>query len=202
MAEEPQQLKTEIEGTRSQLSADLDALTERVNPSNVAQRQVDKAKAGVVGVRDRIMGSAHDAADTVKDTASSTGGAAGGGVAQVKGRAQGNPLAVGVIAFGAGLLLSALFPASAKETEATRNLVETAKEEGAPLLDEAKSVASDIGGRLGEHAKDAAASVKETAAGAASTVQADAKDAAGTVKDHGTSAAADVRGSAQDAAHS
>jgi len=201
VAEEPQQLKHDIEGTRSQLSADLDALTDRVSPSNVAHRQVDKAKAGVVGVKDRIMGSAHDAADGVRDAASSAP-TAGDGVAQVKSRAQGNPLAAGVIAFGAGLLLSSLFPASAKETEAARTLVETAKDKGQPLLDEAKSVASDVGGSLGEHAKQAAAQVKETATDAAGTVQADARDAAGTVKDHGTSAAGNVKGSAQDAAKS
>lgn len=202
MAEEPQQLKSDIEGTRSQLSADLDALSDRVNPSNVAQRQVDKAKAGVVGVKDRLMGSAHDAADSVGDAASATGDRAGRGVSQVTSRTQGNPLAAGLIAFGAGLLLSALIPASAKETEAAGTLVETAKDKGQPLIDEAKDVASDIGGSLGEHAEDAVAQVKDSAQEAVGTVQADARDAVGTVRDHGTSAAENVKGSAQDAKNS
>ncbi|WP_432561669.1 DUF3618 domain-containing protein [Kineococcus sp. SYSU DK003] len=206
MAEEPEQLKHDIEGTRSQLSADLDALSDKISPSNVAHRQVEAAKASVAGVRDRIMGSAHDAADSVKGAAdsvkgaaSSSGDAAGGGVAKAKSKAQGNPLAAGVIAFGAGWLLSSLFPASAKETEATRALVETAKDKGQPLLQEAKSMASEVGSSLGEHAKEAAAQVKETAQDAAGTVQEDARSAAGTVQEQGRESAGNVKGSAQDA---
>ncbi|PRY10550.1 DUF3618 domain-containing protein [Kineococcus rhizosphaerae] len=194
MAEEPEQLRHDIEGTRSQLSSDLDALSDRLAPSNIAQRQVDKAKASVTGVKDRVFGSAHDAADSVRDAAGDARGGAADGKAAVRRKAQGNPLAAGLIAFGAGWLISSLLPASDKETEAAGSLVEKVKD--SPLLKEAKATTSDIGSSLGEHAKDAAASVKETAQGAAATVQDDARDAAGTVKDHGTQAAQDVKDTA------
>lgn len=206
MAEEPQQLKQDIEGTRSQLAGDLDALTDRLNPSNVAQRQVDKAKAnvatGIAGVKDRILGSDDDDTDgglagSVRDAAHSGRSSAGDGTAKVKQRTRGNPLAAGLIAFGAGWLISSLIPASDKETKAAGALVEKATTDGQPLLEEAKATAGDIGGSLGEQAKDAAASVKAKAQTAAGSVQEDARGAAGTVKDHGTSAAQDVAGTAK-----
>jgi hypothetical protein len=210
MAEEPQQLKQDIEGTRSQLSTDLDALTERLSPSNVAQRQVDKAKAnvatGIAGVKDRILGSDDDDDDTgvagslqssVQGAAQSGRDAVGNAPTAVKQRTKGNPLAAGLIAFGAGWLISSLIPASDKETKAVGALAEKAKTEGQPLLEEAKATASDIGGSLGAHAKEAAASVKEKAQDAAGSVQEDARGAAGTVKDHGTSAAQDVKDTAK-----
>ena len=204
MAEEPQQLKQDIEGTRSQLSTDLDALTDRLAPSNIAQRQVDKAKAnvatGIAGVKDRILGSDDDAstgvAGSVQGAAQSGRDAVGDAPSAVKRRTRGNPMAAGLIAFGAGWLLSSLIPASEKETEAVGALAEKAKTDGQPLLEEAKATVSDIGGSLGEHAKESAAAVKDTAQDAAGTVQDEARDAAGTVKDHGTSAAQDVKNNA------
>ena len=137
MAEEPQQLKQDIEGTRSQLSNDLDALTDRLNPSNVAQRQVDKAKAnvatGIAGVKDRVMGSAHDVADTARNAADSGRGGASDGKAAVKQRTRGNPMAAGLIAFGAGWLLSSLIPTASAE----KDLASAAKDKDAPLVDAA-----------------------------------------------------------------
>ncbi|WP_380172180.1 DUF3618 domain-containing protein [Kineococcus sp. DHX-1] len=199
MAEEPQQLKHDIEGTRSQLSTDLDALTDRLDPSNVAHRQVEKVRAsvgsGIAGVKDRVLGTADDVRGSVGDTAGSARSGVADGGAAVKGRTRGNPVAAGLIAFGAGWLISSLLPASEKETDAAGTLVEKAKE--APLLDEVKAGASDVGSSLGEKAKDAAASVKETAQEAAGTVRSDAQDAAGTVKDHGTSAAQEVQDTAR-----
>ncbi len=169
MAEEPQQLKHDIEGTRSQLSTDLDALTDRLDPSNVAHRQVEKVRAsvgsGIAGVKDRVLGTADDVRGSVGDTAGSARSGVADGGAAVKGRTRATPWRAGLIAFGAGWLISSLLPASEKETDAAGTLVVKAKE--APLLDEVKAGASDVGSSLGEKAKDAAASVKETAQEAA-----------------------------------
>ncbi|MFB9378046.1 DUF3618 domain-containing protein [Kineococcus gynurae] len=193
MAEEPQQLREDIEDTRDQLAADLDALSDRVSPSSVAHRQVDRARAGVAGVKDRIMGSAHDAVDGARGGVASSSDVAGSAVDRARRRTQGNPLAAGVVAFGAGLLLASLFPAADKEKEALAAVADPAKEKGRQLLDEVRGPAQEVGASLGEHAKEAAAQVKDAAQDAAGTVRADAAEAAGTVRDEGRSAAGTVR---------
>ena len=60
----PDEIRADIERTRYNLSNDVDAMAEKVTPSNVAQRQVDKVRDAVGGamdnVRDRVMGTADD----------------------------------------------------------------------------------------------------------------------------------------------
>jgi hypothetical protein len=57
---DPNKIRTDIEGTRATLSNDVDDLAESVKPKNVAGRQVDKAKDAVGSVKDRVMGSDED----------------------------------------------------------------------------------------------------------------------------------------------
>ena len=119
---DPDEIRAEIEQTRAALSDDVDALTDTANPKKIAHRQVDKAKEAVVGVKDRVMGSADDAADTARDKASVVGDAVSGAPAAAKQKTRGNPLAAGLIAFGAGLLVSSMFPSSQKEQHAVAGL--------------------------------------------------------------------------------
>ena len=100
------------------------------------------------------------------------------------GKAQGNPLAAGLIAFGAGLLTASLIPASAKEREAASAL----KEKAQPLLTEATDAAKQAVQDMKEPVADAVASVKQTAT-----------DSAQTVKDEGTQAASDLQDKTRDA---
>ena len=105
--------------------------------------------------------------------------------AQVKQKARGNPLAAGLIAFGAGLLVSGLIPSSEREQEA----VSTLQEKVEPLKEKATEAAKEVASNLQEPAQEAAQSVKETAA---QGVQ--------NVKDEGASAKQDVQGQVQDSA--
>ena len=89
---------------------------------------------------------------------------------------QGAPLAAGLVAFGAGVIVAALIPASEKEAVAAGHVVDAAKEHGQPVVDQAKSVAQDV-----------ADSVKTTAAEAAQEVKDTASDSAGKVKSEGQS---------------
>ena len=124
---DPEALRAEIEQTRSNLSQNVNALGEAVTPGNIARRQKDKAKGAAVGLKDKIMGSAENAVSAVGDKASDLGSNVGGGVSGAAGgvggtvssvggtvssapqtamsQAQGNPLAAGLIALGAGWLL-------------------------------------------------------------------------------------------------
>jgi gas vesicle protein len=198
---DPDALRAEIEQTRANLSRDVNALGEAVAPSNIARRQVDKAKGTAVGIKDKVMGTAEDAVSSVQDKASGAGGSVSGSVSNVgsnvsgtvssaghtaKSQAQGNPLAAGLIALGAGWLLGSLLPASSKERQAAATL----KEQASPLVSQAQDVAK-------EAAQEAAQNLKEPAQQAAESVKSTAQDAAQTVKAEGQSAAEDVKSSAQ-----
>jgi ElaB/YqjD/DUF883 family membrane-anchored ribosome-binding protein len=98
-------------------------------------------------------------------------------------KAQGSPIAAGLIAFGAGLLVSSLLPASQAEQQAAEKVKDTAQ----PLVDELTDTAKEVAGNLKEPAQQAMEEVKSTAT-----------DAAATVKDKAGSAADDVRSQAQD----
>ena len=76
---------------------------------------------------------------------------------------QGNPLAAGLIAFGAGWLISSLLPASRQEQRLAQQATEKAADVGRPLADKARDAAMEIKDNLQEPAQEAVASVKDTA---------------------------------------
>jgi len=204
MTKDPDQIREEIRVTRSELSSDVNALAESVKPGNVARRQVDKVRDAAVSTKDRVMGSApdvgsakhsaatkvSDAASTMTDVASSAGDAVTSSPQLVRAKTQGNPLAAGLIAFGAGWLVASLIPASEREQQAAAAL----KDNVEPIKQEVTSVAREAADNLREPAQQAVDSVKQTAAeaventkqegtSAAQHVKTEARDAAGTVQE-------------------
>ena len=180
----------DIEATRSNLTRDIDELTDKVSPARVMDRRKQAVKGRVGSVRDKVMGSASAAGDKVGRTASSSTGsvsdtATGGALDSIGSRTQGNPLAAGLVAFGAGMVISALIPASAKEAQAAQRLTEAAREQGQPLIEEAKSVGQDM-----------ATELKDSATASAQHLKATAQDSADTVKREGQSSAQNVKGDA------
>lgn len=187
MSNDPDQIREDIERTRANLSSDVDQLTDRANPKNIAKRKVDDAKDATRSVKDKIMGTAADLKDSSPSSAgnvSSVSSAVSAAPGQAKQKTQGNPLAAGLIAFGVGALLGSILPASRKEEE----LAGTVKQKAEPLKAEAANVAKEMGDNLKGEAQDRAESVKETATGAAQTVKAE-----------GTTEAQSLKGEAQDA---
>jgi hypothetical protein len=185
MGEDTDGLRRDIEDTRSELSRDVDALTEKVSPSRIVDRGFERTKGRLSRMKDRVMGSTESAVGSVREGVSSAGGTvsdtATDAVDTVKQKAQGNPLAAGLIAFGIGWLASSLIPASEKEAELAGKAVDTAKERGKPLAREAADVGSQIGQDLKDRAQEAAESVKSTATEAASTVRDEGRSSASTV---------------------
>ncbi|MBO3662369.1 DUF3618 domain-containing protein [Microbacterium stercoris] len=179
MTDSPEAIRADIERTRRELSYDADALVDKVTPSKIAHRQTDKLKGALSSVRDRIMGAADDAGSSLHDAGHSVVDGASHATHRVAAKAEGNPLAVGMMAFAAGMLISSLVPASEKE----KHLAEGVKEQAQPLIDEAKHVAQQVGEDLKEPVQQAATAVKDSAQEAASHVRDDAQDAAGTVRD-------------------
>ena len=197
---DPDEIRAEIERTRSRLSDDVDTLTDEANPKRIAQRQVGRTRDALTGVKDRVMGRAADAGDSVTGTASGvrdsvTGTASGvkdrvsGTGSAIQEKTEGNPLAAGLIAFGAGMLLSSLLPASEPEQQIATQVKDFAVEQGRPVAQE-----------LGQAGQEAAQELKESAQQRAESVKQTASDAASTVKEEAQSATSDVKGQAKESA--
>ena len=75
---DPEVIRRQIEETRSNLSYDVDALNEKVNPTRVVDRRVGKAKSTVSGLKDRVFGSAHQTRQHASGTASNVAGSVQG----------------------------------------------------------------------------------------------------------------------------
>lgn len=155
MGQEPEQLKRDIERTRRDLGEDLDLLTEKVSPARVVERNLNRAKGGVSSVKDKVMGSTGDAHASVTDTAAQA-------PAAIARQTEGNPLAAGLIAFGAGWLVSSLIPASRPERQATAALKDKASDLGEPLKDALSEAARDMKDNLAEPVKQSVESVKQS----------------------------------------
>ena len=226
---DPDQIRRDIEHTQLALSTDVDALTEKVTPSRIAQRRVDRVRGTARGWKDRVMGSeplssatvsgrygsgpsvsdraqhlagsasdrisdtAQSAASTVSDTASTVGDAVHQTPQALVRQTRGNPLAAGLIAFGAGWLVSSLLPASQREQELAAQAKQHASEIGQPLLDAAKDAAAEMRDNLQEPAQQAVESVRATATDAGQTVTEETRSAAHDVQDHAQNAVGTVR---------
>jgi len=199
----PEQIQRNIELTRASLSADVDRLSEKVSPSKVVGRRVDRLKGTATSVKDRVMGSpdsgsgprgaggsmssgvssAKDAvnnvASTVGDAASSVTDAAAAAPQTVRRQTQGNPLAAGVVAFGIGWLISSLPPATEREQQVAKLAQDKASELGEPLKDKAQEVA----GNLQEPLQHSVEQVKSAATDATTQTAEQVKSAAADVRE-------------------
>jgi ElaB/YqjD/DUF883 family membrane-anchored ribosome-binding protein len=205
---DPDVIRQQIEDTRRELSYDVDALNEKVNPSRVMDRRVSAAKGRVSRMKDKVMGSAQDsghsaqhmasnasssvqdmasnATSSVQDMASSTAGAVQQAPETITRQAQGNPLAAGLIAFGVGWLVSSLMPVTEKERQLAQQAESVVREHKDALLEPAKQAGQEMAEQLKPAAQQAVEEVKSTA-----------QDAASTVKGEGQSAVQDVQYQAQ-----
>jgi hypothetical protein len=179
MAQEPDQLRQQIEAQRAQISDTVGELENRVVPSRIAARRTDRAKNRMAEWRDNVFGGSgngspgHGAGDSspgASDRASSMVAGATDTVRHTPEMARsgtkGNPLAAGAIALGAGWLLAGVLPESRQERKLVKRvepeLAEAASavsSEGAELADELREPAKDAAERLRATTKDAAGHV-------------------------------------------
>lgn len=204
----PDQLAADTRRTQDNLRADVSKLTERVNPERFVGTRREKLGQGLGAVRERVMGVASTAAESAGASAKSAAGSVqdaahdadssardAGGADAVLERTQGNPVAAGLIAFGAGWLLSSLLPASSAEQSAAQQLEEHAD----GLVDPLKQSVADAADSLREPAREAARSVQQSASEAADRTTTHARFAADEVGGHARSAGNEVTDHAQDA---
>src|SRR4051812_29446494 len=140
-------------------------------------------------MREKIMGSVPDtgqvksktgdvagsAKESVGDAVSSVGDAVTGAPQAVKQQTQGNPLGAGLVAFGVGLVLSSMIPA----TEQEKNLAAEAQDKAmGPLQEKAKEMGSELQGSVQHSAEQ----VKQVATNAASDTGDQARSAVDEAK--------------------
>ena len=153
---------------------------------SAASQTADRVSGTASSAASSVQDAAASAAGTVQDAASTAADAVQQAPQAIRRQTRGNPLAAGLIAFGAGWLVSSLLPASRREQELADQAKQVAQEKVQPVL---QQVAGEVGDNLREPAQQAVESVKATA-----------QDAKETVADEGRSAAQDVSGRAQHAA--
>ncbi|CAL9597128.1 DUF3618 domain-containing protein [Streptomyces sp. enrichment culture] len=210
MGTSPDQVRADIEATRDRLSQNVDRLADRTSPKRMVRRRTDRARSAASGLRARVMGVASDtgsaaadrtrhAAHSAQESAGQVGEAVKQAPEQAMRQTQGNPLAAGVIAFGAGMLAASLLPESKSEQQAVSRISDRAGE----MIEPVKAAAVESAQRLKEDAtqtaRETATHVKETAADAARTTGEQARDQATHLKeqarDSGQHVAGEVRGS-------
>ena len=176
----PQEIQQRIERTRTELSDDVDRLTDKVSPPRVMGRQVDRVKTRAGSLRDRVMGSAdaggglRGAGQSVSDATGNAKDALGSAPQAVRAQTEGNPLAVGLVAFGLGMVISSLLPASTAEQQLGAQAKAKAEEFAEPV----KQTGQQLAEELKPAAQDAVEQVRSTAQDAARDTTQEAKDAA------------------------
>lgn len=206
MGKSAEELRAEAARQRAQLGDTADAIGDRVSPGRIVERRTNRMKGGLgraretlMGRADHVRGGAHELAGTASGTASSTAASASElphtMAESATHQAQGNPLAAGLVAFGAGLLAAAAFPGTKTEARAAGALKEAAH----PLAEQAKQVGQEAAQHLQEPAQEAVAHVKEAATEGAGAVQETAQAKAQETTQAGQQAAGEVKGTAQGA---
>jgi hypothetical protein len=174
-----EEVRREIERTRNDMGYTLDAMGDRISPRRMVERRTNRVKGALRTARESVMGSASGATGRVSGLASSAGGGVHGAGSAVAGgaesalemaksapqmarrQAEGNPLAAGLVAFGAGMLLGSLMPESQVEQKAAAAVVPQLE----PLKEEAQHLAQDLKEGAGGVASETAATLKEHATG-------------------------------------
>lgn len=204
MAEEAA-LRAQLDDQRARIGHTVDQIEDRVRPGRIVRRKRTQMRDRMTDWKDRMMGNDEpdypgrgpnqdwyggsagghehgnghgrlaDASGAVRDQASSMASTVSDTPEMVRRRTRGNPLAPGLIAFGAGLLVAAVVPESRREQRAVRRIQPELEGAAARVAETGRELAHD----MEEPAKEAVTSVKEHASSAASDVVDDGRQAAG-----------------------
>lgn len=210
MAERTTELRHDIEETRARMTGTVDAIEDRVSPGRVIDRRMAGVRRASTRLRHRMMGAPRhmassagsgtrqagervaEAGSSAAETASSAASTMREQVAEIPERiehgVEGNPLAVGAVAFGVGVLVGSLPPAADKEAELAGQIVE-------PLQEEARSMGQEVARAAKEGAQEAVGQTREAATEAMGEVQDQAKGAAGEVAGRAEQAKDEITGS-------
>jgi hypothetical protein len=183
------QLRREAEMQRSRMGDTLDAIGDRLSPERMVERRKAAVGQRVRGFKETVMGSPgyeepvtarlrSQAGDTVHSAADRVQNAPHALAEQ----AQGNPIAAGLIAFGAGVLLATVFPASRTE----QRILDDARPQLEGAVDQLKTAGRDVAEGAKDHAREAVEEVKSAGSQATSQVRDQATQSAQQVKGDAT----------------
>ena len=207
MAQSPEELRRDIERSRANLGETLEAIGDRVSPGRIVERRTQRVRGRFRSMKDAVMGTAHGTYEAAGDRAASLAGTAhstaqgaldvaGTAVEQareapqaVRRQTQGNPLAAGLVAFGAGLLVATLFPT----TEAEQQLSQSITDQLEPLKEQAQQAVQELKEGVSDAASEATSQVKDQAVHAAEAVKDQTRTATEEVKSQTQTSAEDVR---------
>ena len=186
MGKSAEELKYEIEGARADLGSTLDAIGDRVSPARIVERRRMKITSGMRQFGDRLMGTAHQITEPVHnfaeggvDRVSSVADGVSAAPDAVRQRTEGNPLLVGLLAFGGGALVASVLPVSDREKDAGSQIAGEVQ----PIKEELVGAAQEVVEHLKEPAQQAVGSVQDAAKDGAHVVVGEAKQAAADTKD-------------------
>ena len=139
----------------------------------------DRAAEAVAGAKDTLSEKAGEMSDRAADAVAGAKDTVTQAPEKLRQKTKGNPLAVGLIAFGGGMLAGAMLPESKVEGRAMRRVE--------PALASVAAEASQIGRDVADDVKESAGSsmeqVKEKASSAADNVKEEARDAIDRTKE-------------------
>ena len=95
---ESSRVRNEIDDTREHLGATVEAIGDRVLPGRIIERRKETTARSLRGLRDRIMGTAHDTREQLADSAGSTVDHLRDAPDSLAEHTEGSPLAAGVVA--------------------------------------------------------------------------------------------------------
>lgn len=215
MGQSPDEIRHDIERTREGMDETLDHIEDRVTPSRIVERRTARVRGAWSGVRDKVMGSAEDARRGGSQLTDDAGARLDRKTDELSGRFdeatdemgdrlqhaqqvgkeqyRGNPLAAGLIAFGAGALLGSLLPETEKEHQLAEDVKGRLEPVAQDLSTELKSAGQDLADDLKHEAQDAVEHTKQTAAQAADAVKQDATSSAEHVRDESRGRAEQVK---------
>jgi ElaB/YqjD/DUF883 family membrane-anchored ribosome-binding protein len=156
-------IQDNIEDTREALRNDVDALSERVDPARAVRGGGRRIADTTRDLRERVMGTAQDAAEWMADAGSTATNTLSAAPETARDHTRGHPLAAGLVAFGAGWLLSALLPSTSRERQLGHRATELAADQIGPLTEQAGDVVSSAVANLREPVENAAGTVRTTA---------------------------------------
>jgi len=166
----------------------LEAIGDRLSPERIIERRKAAVGQRFQNVKTTLMGSPSYQEPMVHRVREQAGGAVQSASDAVRhapealaDQARGNPIAVGIVAFGAGMLLATVMPKSETESRLMREAQPQIQGAMADLKDTGRELASD----MQEHAREAGEQMKEAGA-----------ESARSVKEQTQSAAQEVRGAA------
>lgn len=204
MGKSASEVRQDIDMARRDMAYTMDEIADRASPRRVIgrgrRRTADRwhsMRVAIVGEPDdsggavgSVRAAARGAQGTAQSTAQGAAERAGEGASQLAGQAreapemvrqrtQGNPIAAGVIAFGAGLLGASIFPATRQEQRAAQKL----RERAGPVQEELQKAGREMAGDLKGSAQEKADQVRQTSTEAAQKVGESARSSAETVQE-------------------